>query len=280
MAIDNLVGSSPKIDKIATGFSFTEGPVFSRLGYLLFSDIPKNRIMKWQPGSEASVFRENSNGANGLTFDHQGRLLTCEQNRVTRTEKDGKITELAASLDGKTLVSPNDLVYAIDGSIYFTVLRSRNAAQNPSALDASVVCQITRKGELRIASRDCERPNGVALSPNQQHLLVADSGQKNIRIFDVAGDGSLRAGRVLCELKTDLPGGPDGLKTDEAGNLWVAGPGGIWVFDAKGTHRGTVSIPEPPSNCAWGAGFQNLYVTARTSVYRLATTKVSGTRTY
>jgi gluconolactonase len=280
MAVEKLVGATPKIEKIATGFSFTEGPVFSRIGYLLFTDIPKNRIMKWQPGSEATVFRENSNGANGLTFDHQGRLLACEQNRVTRTEKDGKITELAASIDGKQLISPNDLVYSIDGSIYFTVLRSRNAAQNPSALDASVVCQITRKGEVRIVSRDCERPNGVALSPNQQQLLVADSGQKNIRVYDVSGDGSLRNGRVLCELKSDQPGGPDGLKTDESGNIWVAGPGGIWVFDAKGSHLGTVAMPEAPSNCAWGAGFHDLYVTARTSVYRLATTKVSGTRTY
>ena len=280
MALEKLIGTSPKIDKIATSFSFTEGPVFSRLGYLLFTDIPKNRIMKWQPGSDASVFRENSNGANGLTFDHQGRLLTCEQNRVTRTEKDGKITELAANIDGKTLASPNDLVYSIDGSIYFTVLRSRNAPPNTSALDASVVCQITRKGQVRIVSRDCERPNGVALSPNQQQLLVADSGQKNVRIYDVNGDGSLRGGRVLCELKTDLPGGPDGLKTDEAGNIWVAGPGGVWVFDAKGAHLGTIPIPEAPSNCAWGAGFQNLYVTARTSIYRVATTKVSGTRTY
>src|SRR6476646_7619887 len=122
MAIETLVGTSPKIDKIATGVAFTEGAVFSRIGYLLFTDIPKNRIMKWQPGSDPSVFRENSNGANGLTFDHQGRLLTCEQNRITRTEKDGKITELAANIDGKTLASPNDLVYAIDGSIYFTVL--------------------------------------------------------------------------------------------------------------------------------------------------------------
>ena len=106
MAVEKLVGATPKIEKIATGFSFTEGPVFSRIGYLLFTDIPKNRIMKWQPGSEAAVFRENSNGANGLTFDHQGRLLTCEQNRVTRTEKDGKITELAATIDGKSLSQP------------------------------------------------------------------------------------------------------------------------------------------------------------------------------
>jgi gluconolactonase len=279
MALTDLVGPDPKIEKIATGFEFTEGPVFSRLGYLLFSDIPRNRIMKWRPGSDAEVFRENSNGANGLTFDHQGRLLTCERGRLTRTEKDGKITVLASKADGKNLVHPNDVVYAIDGSIYFTVLRPRNAPADPEAADFSAVYHITRKGEVRLASRDCDRPNGVALWPNQQKLLVADSGAKNIRVFDVSGDGTLRNGRVFCELKTESPGGPDGLKTDEMGNTWVAGPGGIWVFDPKGAHLGTVPMPENPSNCNWGAGFRNLYVTARTSVYRLET-KINGTRTY
>ncbi len=275
MSLADLVGADPKIEKIATGFEFTEGPVFSRLGYLLFSDIPRNRIMKLRPGSEPIVFRDNSNGANGLTFDHQGRLLTCERGRVTRTEKDRKINVLA----GKGLVHPNDIVYAIDGSIYFTVLRPRNAPADAPTTDFSAVYHITRKGEVRLASRDCERPNGVALSPNQQKLLVADSGRRNIRTFDIGGDGTPRNGQVLCELKTESAGGPDGLKTDEMGNLWVAGPGGIWVFDAKGLHLGTIGIPEAPSNCAWGVGFRNLYVTARTSVYRLET-KVNGTRTY
>jgi gluconolactonase len=279
MALDNLIGATPKIEKIAGGFQFTEGPVFSRIGYLLFSDIPSNRVMKWQPGSDAVVFRENSNGANGLTFDHQGRLLACERDRVTRTEKNGSITVLAAKDAGKTLVSPNDVVYAIDGSVYFTVLRPRNAPQDANTIEASAVYQMTRKGELRVASRDCERPNGVALSPNQQILFVADSAKRNIRAFDVGGDGTLRNGRVFCELKSDAPGGPDGLKTDEQGNVWIAGPGGIWVFDPKGTHAGTVPMPEAPSNCAWGSGFRNLYVTARTSVYRLDT-RVNGTRTF
>lgn len=279
MALEHLVGANPKVEKIATGFEFTEGPVFSRLGYLLFSDIPRGRIMKWQPGSTAVAFRENSNGANGLTFDHQGRLLTCERDRVTRTEKDGKVTVLADQFESKKLVSPNDLVYAIDGSIYFTVLRPRDAPVDAAVNGFSAVFQITRRGELRVASRDCDRPNGVALAPDQQKLLVADSGQRNVRIYDVAGDGSLRNGRVLCETKSGTPGGPDGLRTDEAGNVWVAGPGGIWVFDVKGGYLGTIPIPEPPSNCAWGEGFRNLYVTADTSVYRIET-KVSGTRTY
>src|SRR6185436_4897001 len=125
MGLEDL--ASLKVEKIASGFEFTEGPVFHRLGYLLFSDIPRGRIMKWQAGSTAVPFRGNSNGANGLTFDHQGRLLACERDRVTRTEKNGKVTVLADQFEGKKLLSPNDLIYAIDGSIYFTVLHERNA---------------------------------------------------------------------------------------------------------------------------------------------------------
>src|SRR5262245_2851901 len=122
MALDLVVGSPPKIEKIASGFTFTEGPVFSRIGYLLFTDLRANRILRWENGNVVP-FRENSNGANGLTFDHQGRLLACEQNRVTRTEKDGSLTVLASTFEGKPMSSPNDLVYSIDGSIYFSVIQ-------------------------------------------------------------------------------------------------------------------------------------------------------------
>ena len=274
MTLELLVGPTPKIDKVAEGFAYTEGPVFSRIGYLLFSDVRANRILRWDAGT-VKPFREKSNGANGLTFDHQGRLLTCEQDRVTRTEKDGSITVLAAAFEGARLTSPNDLVYAIDGSIYFSVIQPRGSAGPGN----SGVYQITRKGQLRVVTRECMRPNGVALAPNQQKLFIADTDQRNVRVFEVNGDGSLGNGRIFCELKGETPGGPDGLKTDEAGNVWVAGPGGIWVFDGAGKHLGTVPLPETPSNCAWGAGFRNLYVTARTSVYRIET-KVNGTRTY
>ena len=256
--MDKLVDPKAKVEKVAGGFAFTEGPVFSRIGYLLFSDIPPKRIMKWQAGA-VTIFRENSNGANGLTFDHQGRLLACESGRVTRTEKDGAIAVLAE----KGLNAPNDLVYAIDGSIYFTDLRGGK------------VYQIARKGEIRTVAEDCERPNGVALAPNQQKLYVADSGRRNLRVYEIAGDGALRNGRLFAE----VTGVPDGLKTDEGGNVWVAVSGGIWVFDSQGKHLGTVAVPENPSNCCWGAGFRDLYITARTSVYRIAT-KVNGTRTY
>jgi len=267
----------PEAEKVSGGLTYTEGPVFSRIGYLLFSDVPANRIVKWQDG-KTETFRANSNGANGLTFDHQGRLLTCEQDRVTRTEKDGHITVLADKFEGKPLRNPNDLVYSIDGSIYFSVIKPRNATLPPDCAPVAVY-QITRKGQLRVASSECTRPNGVALAPNQQKLFVADTEQKNVRVFDVSGDGALKNGRVFCDLKTDQPGGPDGLKTDESGGVWVAGPGGIWIFDSAGKHTETVQVPETPSNCTWGAGFRNLYVTARTSVYRIES-KLNGTRTY
>src|SRR2546425_11043646 len=150
MALDVVVGSPPKVDKVAEGFTYAEGPVFSRIGFLLFSDVSANRIIRWDNG-KVKPFRENSNGANGLTFDHQGRLLTCEQDRVTRTEKDGSITVLAAAFEGGRLTSPNDLVYAIDGSIYFSVIQPRGSAvpENPG------VYQITRNGQLRPVSREC-----------------------------------------------------------------------------------------------------------------------------
>lgn len=275
--LEELAGSSPEVMKVARPFTFTEGPVFSRIGFLLFSDVPANRILRWQDGS-VQPFREASNGANGLTFDHQGRLLVCEQDRVTRREKNGSMTTLADKFEGKPLRNPNDIVYAIDGSIYFTAIKPRNAVL-PTDTAPSAVYQITRKGQLRLASSDCARPNGVALAPNQQKLFVADTEQRNVRVYEISGDGALKNGRVFCELKTETPGGPDGLKTDEADNLWVAGPTGVWVFDSAGRHLGTVPVPETPSNCAWGAGFRNLYVTARTSVYRIST-KVNGTRTY
>lgn len=263
------------MDKVATGFQFTEGPVFSRIGFLMFSDIPANRIMKFENG-QASVFRENSNGANGLTFDHQGRLLACEgkAGRVTRTEKNGGITVLADRYQDKLLHAPNDLAYSIDGSIYFTDIAPRNTTQDSTKTGFSAVYLITRKGEVRVANREFTRPNGVALGPKQVTLYVADSAQNQVRVFEIAGDGSLSNGRVIAECE-----GPDGLKTDEAGNLYVAGATGISVFSAAGKPLETIAVPEPPSNCNWGSGFRGLYITARTSVY-FVPEKGPGTRTY
>lgn len=263
------------MERVATGFKFTEGPVFSRIGFLLFSDIPAERIYKLERG-DLSVFRENSRGANGLTFDHQGRLLACEgkAGRLTRTEKDGAISVLADRFEGRSLWAPNDLVYAIDGSIYFSDPMPRQAAPDPARTGFSAVYQITRRGEVRVATREPARPNGVALSPNQLVLYVADSGADCIRAYDISGDGALSGGRIVAQCRR-----PDGLKTDEAGNIYVAAEDGIAVFSPEGKLRETIPVPERPSNLNWGPGFQGLYITARTSVYFLPG-RGPGTRTY
>ena len=261
-----LIEKNAEIKEAATGFGFTEGPVFSRRGFLLFSDIPNLKIMKWERG-QLTAFRENSNKANGLTFDHQGRLLAAEGGgRVTRTEKSGGLTVLAE----EGLQAPNDLVYAIDGSIYF------------SDLPKSRVYQITRqrggvggappKGEFRVVA-ETPAPNGVALSPNQQLLYVADVKTNVVKVHGIADDGRLQNGRDFAGLRVD------GLKTDEMGNVWMASRDGIYVHDSGGQHLGTIRTPQGPSNCCWSEGFRGLYITARTSVYHIPT-KVSGTRTF
>jgi gluconolactonase len=261
-----LVDKNADVKEVVSGFAFTEGPVFNRRGFLLFSDIPNQKIMRWERG-QLTTLRENSNRANGLTFDHQGRLLAAEGGgRVTRTEKDGSLTVLAE----EGLKGPNDLVYAIDGSVYF------------SDLPASRVYQITRqrsgvggappKGEVRVVA-ETPAPNGVALSPNQQQLYVADVKTNMVKVHDIEADGGLRTGRDFAPVRVD------GLKTDEMGNVWMASREGIYVYNAVGQHLGIIKTPEGPSNCCWGAGFRGLYITARKSVYHIET-RVPGTRTF
>lgn len=261
-----LVDRNAEVRQVVSGFGFTEGPVFSRRGFLLFSDIPNNKILKWERG-QLSTVRENSNKANGLTFDHQGRLIAAEGGgRVVRTEKNGALTVLADN----GLQAPNDLVYSIDGSVYFSDLRG------------SRVYQITRErsgvggkpplGELRLVA-ETPAPNGVALSPNQQRLYVADVKTSMVKVHDIKEDGRLGTGRDFTAVRVD------GLKTDESGNVWMAGPEGIHVCDAEGQPLGVIGVPEGPSNCCWGEGFRGLYITARKSVYHVPT-KVTGTRTY
>ena len=243
-----------ELKQVATGFALAEGPVYSRRGYLLFTDIRNQRIHKWESGKLTTI-RENSNKANGLTFDHQGRLLTAEGGgRVTRTEKNGAITVLAE----KGLQGPNDVVYAIDGSIYFT------------DLPAGKVYQITRTGQLRVVA-ETPGPNGLALSPNQQHLYIADYRTGPVKVHEIEPDGRLKPGKDFAALTVD------GLKTDEAGNVWMAAPEGIHVHTAKGEPLGVIKTPERPTNCGWGGS--TLYITTPTSVYQIPT-KSTPTRTF
>ena len=260
MTLNELVVGEVK--KIAGEFAAAAGPAFSRRGYLLFCDVGHNRIHMWD-GKALSVFRERSNGARSLTFDHQGRLLVAERNRITRTEKDGRGTLQAAWEDAE----PNDVVYAIDGSIYFS--------DRPSEpIFTSRVYQINRRGILRPVTEDCAGPNGIALAPNQRKFYVSDAAENTVRVYDVAPEGWLANGRVLAKVE-----GPGGLKTDESGNVWVAAKDGVAVFDSRGGAGGTLKVPERPSNLNWGNGFSGLYITAGASLY-LVGTKVSGTRTY
>ena len=284
-----LIPADAEILRVATGFEFTEGPAYNRQDFLLFSDLPSERILKFTfpPTSrgpadgELSEFRVNSSRANGLTFDHQGRLLACEsgRGRVTRTEKNGVITVLAEQYAGKRLNSPNDLVYNIDGSVYFTDMPRQGQPAGPEYMSHGAIYQIPRRGALRMVYRDGRRSNGVALGPKQLTLFASDSRERNIRVFNIAADGTLRNTRVFAELNSPAEGAPDGLKTDEGGNVYCTGPGGLWIFNPAGTHLGTIVLPELPSNCCWGRGFRGLYITARTSVYYIRTT-VSGTRTF
>ncbi len=261
-----LIEKDATVKQVNTGFTFTEGPVFSRRGFLLFSDIPNNKILKWERG-ELITLRESSNKANGLTFDHQGRLLVAEGGgRVTRTEKNGAVTVLAD--DG--LQAPNDLVYSIDGSIYFTDLPKSRVYQ--ITRQRSGVGGAPPKGEVRVVA-ETPAPNGVALSPNQQQLYIADVKTSVVKVHDIASDGRLGPGRDYANLRVD------GLKTDEAGNVWMAARDGIYVHDSAGQELGIIRTPEGPSNCCWGEGFRGLYITARKSVYHVPT-KVSGTRTF
>ncbi len=260
------VDRNAKVEKTLGGFTAVDGPVFSRRGFLRFSDKGAGRIMQWERGKR-SVFREKSNGAGALTFDHQGRMLTCESNRVTRTEKNGSITVLAA--DG--LQAPEDIVYAIDGSVYFTDMPKGRVYQ--VTRERGGVGGTANRGSVRVAATDCAGPNGIALSPNQQKLYVADSKGKVIREYAVAPDGALKDSREFTKYEGD------GVKTDESGNVWVAGAGGIAVFDARGEMLGLVNTPEPPNNMNWGNGFRGLYITARTSIYHV-NTRTSGTRTF
>jgi len=289
-----LVERRAQIVKVAGGFGFTAGPVFSRIGFLLFSDLRSEKIYKWtipawesEPsGGKLSVFREKSHGANGLTFDHQGRLLICEAGpgRVTRTEKDGSITVLANRHGDIRLNGISDLVYNIDGSVYFSNMLCRNDAGGSQRTIVSAVYRITRTqipgtSRLEKVSEECERASGVALGPKQDLLYVADVGRRNILIQPLNDDGTLGKGRVFAELASDEPGGPAGLKTDELGNVYSTGPGGLWIFSPTGKHLGTIVTPEQPSNCCWGRGIRGLYITAGMSVYYVGT-KVPGTRTF
>jgi len=256
-----------RLDKVASGFTFTEGPVWSPMGFLIFSDIPENKLMQFAAGERASVFRENTNGATGNRFDAQGRLYSCESHsrRVTRTDKKGKVEVVAERYQGKRLNAPNDLAIRKEGDVYFTDPAFGNQ-QDTRELDFFGVYHITRKGELDVIAKPKGRPNGIALAPDGRTLYVGNSDERNVRAYDLDKSGAASNERVLI---SGIAGVPDGICVDEKGNLYVAA-NRIEVFTSEGKPLGGVSLQETPSNCTFGdPDLASLYITARTSVYRV-----------
>jgi len=254
------------IEHVASGFRFTEGPAWSREGFLLFSDIPNNQIMKYVPGQKPEVFRENSNGANGNAFDAQGRFYTCESHarRVVRMDKKGEIQVLADKWEGKRFNAPNDIAVRRDGHAFFTD-PAFGVQADTRELDFFGVFHITPKGELRLVAKPAGRPNGVAFSPNGHVLYVTNSDEHNVWAYDVDHNGDLSNERVLI---AGVNGVPDGIRADEKGNLYVAG-NRVWIYDAQGKLTGDLDLAETPSNCAFGdSDLRTLYITARTGLYR------------
>ncbi len=258
------------LQQIAKDLKFTEGPVWCPEGYLLFSDIPADTIYKWTPDGKLEKFRSPSGNSNGLTLDRQGRLIACEHGnrRVSRTELDGTIKILAEKYNGKRLNSPNDVVVKSDGSIYFTD-PPYGVEQAKRELDIQGVYRISPDGVLTLLVNDFEKPNGLAFSPDEKVLYVGDTDRKHVRAFDVKPDGTLANGRIFADLSAEKQNGPDGMKVDEKGNLYVTS-GVVWGFDKAGKHLGDIVTPEPPANCAFGGkDNKTLFITARTSVYKV-----------
>jgi gluconolactonase len=261
-------------ERLATGFQFTEGPVWMAGGYLLFSDIPANIMYKWTPESGAEVWREPSGNSNGLTRNSDDLLLACEHGnrRVSRTNPDGTVETIAGAYQGKRLNSPNDLVVKSDGVIYFTD-PPYGIAPEEKEQPHNGVYRILTDGSLQLMADDFERPNGLAFSPDESMLYIDDSYYRHLRAFDVREDGTLENSRIICDMDHPQPGSPDGLKVDEEGHIYVTGATGVWVFEPDGELLGVVAPPERPANCAWGdEDKKSLYLTAQTSLYRIRTT--------
>jgi gluconolactonase len=268
------------LKRLATGFDWVEGPVwFGDADCLLFSDIPNNRILRWTAESGITTYRAPSNYANGHTRDGQGRLVSCEHGgrRVTRTEHDGAITVIADCYEGKPLNSPNDVVVKSDGSIWFSdphygIMTNYEGFAAPAEQPLSVY-RVTEAGIQRMATPGINAPNGLCFSPDETRLYVADTGRmfsddaQNVRVYDVAPDGTLSGGDVFCKVSA---GASDGLRCDSDGNLWSSAGDGVHCFAPDGTLLGQIHVPEIVSNiCFGGRAKHQLFITGTTSLYTI-----------
>jgi len=270
-AIRVIVAPSAEVRRLATGMKFTEGPVWVARddGFLVFSDMTAHRLMRWSEADGLTVYRESSPEPNGNTLDAEGRLVTCEHaaRRISRTEEDGTIVGLIEADGGKRFNSPNDLVFARDGALWFTDpsygLRGREAE-----LEGDYVYRRAADGTLTTIATDFHRPNGLCLSPDERRLYVADSGDPaHVRVFDVAPDGAVTGGAVFYEVDIGIP---DGIECDEAGRLYVTARDGVHALSPDGKRLGKILVPEPCTNVAFGGvDGRTLFVTAGKSLYAI-----------
>jgi gluconolactonase len=303
-SFDQIVPAGAVLEKVATGFNkWTEGPVWTHEGSLLFAEIPSNNIIQWIPGQTARVFIHPSGykgsepfkgpepGSNGMTLDAKGRVTVAGHAgrtvwRLESVDPRAQVTVLADSYQGKKLNSPNDLVYKSDGSLYFTDppygLATQSDDDPAKELQVNGVYRIPgarqqkpgtppERDKLQLVIKDLPRPNGLAFSPDEKFLYVADSGKKLWMRYRVQPDGSVADGSVFLDPSSDpAKGVPDGLRLDQKGTIYSSGPGGVWIISPEGKHIGTIKVPEVVSNVAWGdKDGKTLYITGSTSVYRI-----------
>ena len=269
-----LISRDAKLELVASGFGFTEGPVWDPGGFLYISDEELNKIFRVYLDGRKEVLVPLGD-PDGNTYDQQHRLIDCASvlRAIIRITPDGRYTILADRFEGKQFNSPNDVVLGPDGALYFTDPTLDLPKGEKQELSYQGVFRLDANGKVTLLTKELSQPNGLAFSADGKEFYVDDSQQRNIRVYDFRSDGTIANGRIFGE----EPGGrgdgvPDGIKVDRDGNVYVTGPQGIWVWDAEGHHLGTIVMPEQPANLAWGdSDLATLYITATTSVYKLRT---------
>ena len=266
----NLVNRGAQLTTVATGFGFTEGPVWDPADFVYVSDEEQNKIYRvYRDGRKESLIALGD--PDGNTFDEKQQLIDCASvlRAVIRVDRGGSYKILADHYEGKRFNSPNDVVIGPDHALYFTDPTSDLPKGDKQEIPFQGVYRLDSKGNVRLLVKNMSQPNGLAFSPDGKRLYIDDSEQQNIRVFDFANGGTLTKERLFAEEKA--PGGvPDGMRIDEEGNVYVTGPKGIWIWSPEGEHVGTIVVPEQPANLAWGdSDFRTLYITATHSLYRI-----------